>query len=322
VRRILVTGANGFVGSRVCARLSRAGQAVRAQVRGDSPVANGDDVRVTGDLSTLTHPDDWAALVDSVDAVVHLAALTHAGGLRDTASWPRYHAVNVGVTQALAKAAAAAGVDAFVQLSSIKVNGERSARTMNDWQRLSANDPPRPEDNYGRSKWQAEQALAAAAAGMRVTMLRPPLLYGPGVKANLLRLFDAVARCRPLPFASIDNRRSLLGVDNLADAIVHALDTAPPGVRVYTLADADLSTPDLVRAIAQALEVAPRLWPCPVDVLRLAGRLAGRGAAIGRLTDSLVVDRDQIADGLGWRPPQSAAEGLAATAAWYRTCRP
>ena len=314
--RVLVTGANGFVGRRVCARLRAAGLAVRAQVRDDAAVANCDDARVTGDLSALTHPGDWAPLLDGVDAVVHLAALTHAGGLRDTASWPRYEAVNVGVTAALAKAAATAGVDAFVHLSSIKVNGERSARTAHDWQRLSAHDPPRPEDNYGRSKWLAEQVLAAAAGGMRVTMLRPPLLYGPGVKANLLRLFDAVAHGRPLPFANIDNRRSLLSVDNLVDAIVHALGAAPPGVRVYTLADTDFSTPDLVRAIAHALDVAPRLWRCPVALLRLGGRLTGRDAAIGRLTDSLVVDREEIAVGLGWRPPQSAVAGLAAMAAW------
>lgn len=319
--RVLVTGANGFVGRRVRARLRAARQDVRAQVRDDTAAVDCDDVRVTGDLSTLAGPDAWAALLDGVDAVVHLAALTHAGGLRDTASWPRYHAVNVGVTTALAKAAATAGVDAFVQLSSIKVNGERSAHTRDEWQRLSALDPPRPEDNYGRSKWLAEQALAAAAGDMRVTVLRPPLLYGPGVKANLLRLFDAVAQRRPLPFASIDNRRSLLGVDNLADAIVHALGTAPRGVRVYTLADSDFSTPDLIRAVAAALDVEPRLWPCPVSLLRLGGRLAGQSAAIGRLTESLLVDRDQIARDLGWHPPQSAAQSLAATAAWYRACR-
>lgn len=319
--RVLVTGASGFVGRRVCARLRAAGHTVRAQVRHALALPGIDDIRATGDLAALAG-SAFAELVEGVDAVVHLAAVTHAGDLREEGAWPRYRAINVDVTQALGKAAARAGVTAFVYLSSIKVNGERSPWTPAGWQRLSADDPPRPEDHYGRSKWLAEQALAAASAGMRVSLLRPPLLYGPGMKANLLRLFAAVAARRPLPLASIDNQRSLLGVDNLADAVAHALIAAPTGVRVYTLADAELSTPALVREIAAALDVQPRLWPCPVAVLRGAGRLSGRRGTIERLTGSLVVDREAIAATLGWRPPQPFAVGLAATAAWYRGAPP
>lgn len=316
--RVLVTGASGFVGRRVCAQLLGAGHAVRAQVRQRVALPGVDDIRATGELAARSDAGAWDELVAGVDAVVHLAAVTHAGDLRDAGAWPRYRQINVDVTQALGEAAVRAGVTAFVYLSSIKVNGERSPSTPAGWQRLTADDPPRPEDHYGRSKWLAEQALAAANKGMRVSILRPPLLYGPGMKANLLRLFAAVAARRPLPLASIDNQRSLLGVDNLADAVAHALSAAPPGVRVYTLADVELSTPALVREIAAALGVQPRLWACPVAALRLAGRLSGRRGAIERLTGSLVVDREDIATTLRWRAPQSFAVGLAATAAWYR----
>lgn len=317
--RILVTGASGFVGRRLCARLVRDGHAVRAQVRTSRALAGVEALHVTGDLTALVDAAAWAELVAGCTAVVHLAARTHAGDAADAAAAQGYEATNVTVTRALAQAAREAGVRDFVFLSSIKVNGERSAPDNGSWRALGADDPPRPEDLYGQSKWRAEQVLAAARGPMRVTILRPPLLYGPGVKANLLRLCGAVARGRPLPFASIANRRSLLAVDNLVDAVLCALARAPDGLRVYTLADLDCSTPDLVRVIAQALDVEPRLWPCPVGVLRVLGRLGGRRAAIARLTDSLVVDRARIAEGLAWRPPVSAADAWAATAAWYRT---
>lgn len=316
--RILVTGASGFVGRRLCARLVRDGHAVRAQVRTAGTVADVEQLCVTGDLTALAGPGAWRGLVADCNAVIHLAARTHAGDAEDPAAARRYEAANVAVTRALAQAAQAAGVRDFVFLSSIKVNGERSAPVSGGWHALSADDPPQPEDLYGQSKWRAEQVLAAARGNMRVTILRPPLLYGPGVKANLLRLCAAVARGRPLPLASIVNRRSLLAVDNLVDAIGCAVARAPDGLRVYTLADVDCSTPELVRLIGQAFDVEPRLWPCPLGVLRILGRVSGRGAAIARLTDSLVVDRTCIAEGLAWQPPVSAADAWAATAAWYR----
>ncbi len=315
--RILVTGAGGFVGARLVSRLAAERHVVRAQVRA-GVAAGAADVVATGDLERYVTAAAWKPLLAEIDAVVHLAALTHAGGLEDAAAWGRYETVNVAVTEALAAAARASGVGTFVMMSSVKVCGERSPRRDGGWLPLSARDVPRPEDNYGRSKWLAEQALAAHAGEMRTTVLRPPLLYGPGMRGNLPRLFGAVARRRPLPFASIDNRRSLLGVDNLVDAVLHALNVSPPGVATYTLADVDISTPALVRAIARALNVPARLWPCPPAALRCAGRLTGRLPAIQRLTDSLVCEREAIAAGLGWRPLRDVAEGLAATAAWYR----
>lgn len=320
MKRVLVTGANGFVGARVLARLAAAGLDVRAQVRA-GPARGAGEVVATGDLARYVSASAWQPLLAGVDGVVHLAALTHAGDLEDAAAWRRYETVNVAVTAALAAAAHAGGVAAFVMMSSVKVCGERSPRGATGWQALSAREPPCPEDNYGRSKWLAEQALAAHAGGMRTTVLRPPLLYGPGMKGNLPRLFDAVARHRVLPFATIDNRRSLLGVDNLADAVCQALRDAPHGLATYTLADVELSTPALVRAVAAALDTRARLVPCPPAVLRLGGRLLGRAAAVRRLTESLVCDRDEIAAGLGWRAPRTFADGLADTAAWYRAWR-
>ncbi|MEQ8230375.1 MAG: NAD-dependent epimerase/dehydratase family protein [Gammaproteobacteria bacterium] len=318
--RVLVTGAGGFVGGHLLGRLAAAGFAVRAQVRTGAVNAPA-EVVATGDLARYVEASRWQPLLSGVDAVVHLAAVTHAGDVDESAAWRRYETVNVAVTRALACAARAAGVGAFVMMSSVKVCGERSPRTARGWRALSARDTPQPEDNYGRSKWLAEQALAACAGDMRTTVLRPPLLYGPGMKGNLPRLFDAIARRRPLPFALIQNQRSLLGVDNLVDAVCHALRVAPPGVATYTLSDVDLSTPALVRAIGAAFGVEARLWPCPPSVLRGAGRLLGRGAAVRRLTDSLICERETIAQRLDWHPPRDFAEGLAASAAWYGAAR-
>ena len=316
-RRVLVTGAAGFVGRHLCATLGAHGHAVHALVRTPVRVAGASRVSVVGDLVVF---DAWREVLADCDAVIHLAALTHASALDDSAAWPRFVALNVDVTRRLAAAACAARVRNFVFLSSIKVNGERSPRAGTSWHRFSAADPPRPEDHYGRSKRDAEDALAkiAAASPMRVCVLRPPLLYGPGMKGNLPQLLRAVARRRPLPLASVRNCRSLLAVGNLVAAIEAALARAPRGICTYTLADVDLSTPELVRALAAALGVAPRLWPCPVTLLRLLGALSGRRGAIDRLTGSLVVERAAIATALDWQPSCSFEEVLLATARAWR----
>lgn len=318
MKRVLVTGANGFVGRCLCRQLGAAGVAVRAVVRRAAAIDGSEDVRV---MAQPTTPRAWSALLDDVDGVVHLAALTHAGGLDDARAWSHYAAVNIDITRALVTAVASSAAEAMVLMSSIKVNGERSPRIDGGWQRLSGRDSPNPQDNYGRSKWQAEQLLTALPAQLRTTVLRPPLVYGPGMKGNLPRLFGAVLRRVPLPLAALDNCRSLVGVHNLADAVVRALGCAPAGIATYTLADIDLSTPGLVRAIARALGVTPHLWRCPPRLLNLAGRLGGRAAAVERLAGSLVVESDSIGAALGWRPATTFECELQATADWYRRRR-
>ena len=290
-RSILVTGATGFVGRALCPALAAAGWAVCAAGRAE-----------TGDIGPTT---GWSELVAGADAVVHLAARVHV--MRDGAADPaaEYHRVNRDGTAALARAAAAAGVRRFVFVSTVKVHGETSDHA------LAAADPARPADEYARSKWAAEQALAGTADAMQKIVLRPPLVYGPGVGGNFRTLMDLVARGLPLPFGGLDNRRSLLALDNLVSAILWALD-APPGT--YLPGDGeDLSTPGLIRRLAAAMGRPARLFAAPEAALRLGARLLGRAAAFDRLAGSLTVDARLP----GWRPAVTVDAALAATAAWY-----
>lgn len=308
---VLVTGANGFVGTAICDALCAHGISVRRAIRRpETDLTAGKDV-VIGDLGPDT---DWNLALRNVDAVIHLAARTHV--MRDTVTDPlaEYRRVNVDATRALARAAGDAGVRRFIFLSSIKVNGERTGA-----QPYSERDLPQPEDAYGRSKWEAEQALGeVAASGLETVVLRAPLLYGPGVKGNFLSLMRAIDRGLPLPLASIRNRRSLLYVGNLVDALILCLDHPAAANRTYLLADGDgVSTPDLVRGIARALAKPSRLLPFPRSLLQLAGAATGRSTAVSRLLESLQIDSSMIRRELKWEPRYDMARGLAETARWY-----
>jgi nucleoside-diphosphate-sugar epimerase len=287
--RIAVTGASGFIGRALCARLSRDGHAVRALVR--APMRDlGDEQTVVGDLARFR---DWSGALDGVQAVVHLAGYAHGRG--DDAA---LRAVNVAATRAAAEAASAGGVH-LLFASSVKVHGETSNAPLREGSPLA------PGERYARSKLEAENALRAVA-GLRLTVLRPPLVYGPGAKANFLSLLRAVARGMPLPLASIDNRRSLLYVGNLVDAIARCLGDGRAVGRTYLVADdAPLSTAALCRAIGEALGRPARLFPFPPALL--PRKLAG----------SLELDHSAIRRELAWRAPHTTQEGLKATADWY-----
>ena len=309
---VLVTGADGFVGRALCETLAAAGRRVRRAVRG-LDAASSNAVAV-GDIGPDT---DWSAALDTVDCIVHLAARAHV--LRETApdALAVYRRINVAGTERLARAAAARRVRRLVYLSSVKVNGERTGPRP-----YTEDDAPRPEDSYGISKWEAEQVLARCAAetGLQVVVLRPPLVYGPGVKGNFLRLLRLVARGVPLPLGAIDNRRSFVYLGNLLDAIMQSLDAPRAAGRTYLAADTeDMSTPGLVRALASALGVKPRLLPFPLLPLKLAATLTGRGAEFARVAGSLQVDTSRIRRELDWRPRYTPAQGLAETARWYHS---
>ena len=308
----LVTGANGFIGRILCEALGASGRKVRAAVRAPDP--GSPDAVATGDIGPDT---DWRAALEGVRDVVHLAARTHV--LRETAAHPlaEYRRINVGGTEQLARAAAARGVRRLVFLSSVKVNGEQTGERP-----YAEDDAPRPEDAYGVSKWEAEQALSrvAAATGLEVVVLRPPLVYGPGVKGNFLRLMGLVARGAMLPLGAIANRRSLVYAGNLAAAILTALAAPQAAGRTYLVSDGeDVSTPELVRATARALGVRPRLVSTPPALLRFAAALAGRRAEYARLAGSLQVDSSRMRRELAWRPAFTLAQGLAQTARWYHS---
>jgi UDP-glucose 4-epimerase len=308
--KVLVTGANGFVGRALCAALVTSGHGVRMAVRTPQPALPG--AVAVNDMGPAT---DWGAAFDGARCVVHLAARTHV--LRETAPDPlaEFRRINVDGTERLARAAAAHGVRRFVFLSSVKVNGESTAARP-----FTEDDAPRPQDAYGISKLEAEQTLARVAAGtaLEVVILRLPLVYGPGVKGNFLRLMDIVTRGVPLPLASVVNRRSLIYVGNLVDAITNAIDTPQAAGQIYLVSDGeDVSTPELVREIARTLEVKPRLFPCPPLVLKIAGMLSGRDAEVTRLVGSLQVDSSRMRRELGWEPRFRLEQGLSETARWY-----
>jgi nucleoside-diphosphate-sugar epimerase len=314
---VLVTGASGFVGRALLGALAERGRPARAALRrpdGGAALPAGTDAAVVGEIDGTT---DWASALRGVDVVVHLAARVHM--MRDDAADPlaEYRRVNTAGTERLARDAARAGVRRMVFVSSVKVHGEGGGPAP-----LRASDAPAPADPYGVSKAEAEEALhrVAAETGMEVVVLRPPLVYGPGVGANFLSLFRAVDRGLPLPLGRVRNRRSLVFVGNLADAILRAADHPDAAGRTFLVSDGEpVSTPALIRAVARALGRRPRLLPVPVALLHAAGAATGRGPAVSRLTGSLEVDSAPIRDTLAWTPPATLDEGLAATARWFRS---
>jgi nucleoside-diphosphate-sugar epimerase len=265
-----------------------------------------------GDIGPET---DWTRAVDGVGAVVHLAARVHMTGEDASTALPLFRAVNAAGSLALARAARDAGVRRLVLLSTTTVYGDRSHGRPFD-----ESSPTAPATPYAQSKLEAEQLVAQALAGSSTALvvLRPPLVYGPGARGNFARLLSLVQRRVPLPLASIRNRRSLVFVDNLVDAIVRALDHPAAAGRTYIVSDGeDVSTPDLIRRVAAALSRPPRLFAFPPGLLRLASALLGRGDEISRLLDDMAVDSSRIGAELGWRPPFSLHQGLAQTAMWY-----
>jgi nucleoside-diphosphate-sugar epimerase len=311
--RFLITGATGFVGTALREDLERRGHVPILAARGS--VDGRGEYRVVGDIHGAT---DWSRAVEGVDVVFHLAGYAHQFG-RAGSNERAFFRINVDGTRRLAEQAASAGVRRLIFVSSIKANGDESPASGFD-----ETTDPAPEDAYGRSKLAAEIALheAARATGLSVTVIRPPLIYGPRVKANFYRLLSVIDRGMPLPFGSIRNRRSLIYVSNLTDALVHVATDARAEGKTYLVSDGeDVSTPDLVRRIALALGRSPRLAPVPVSLLKLAGSLTGKGSAVRRLVGSLVADSRLIRTELGWAPPHSMTAGLQETALWYRTAR-
>jgi nucleoside-diphosphate-sugar epimerase len=311
---VVVTGASGFIGFPLCSLLVRSGADVRAAVRRHSTelaaladLANDPSTGgrlkqvVVGDLATAT---DWSAALDGAEAVVHLAARVHV--ISGRADRDRFREINIDATLRLAAAAARARVRRLVFVSSAKAgNGNEEC----------ASDP------YSRSKAEAERLLGEASRhpGLETVIVRPPLVYGPRVKANFLRLMRLVDSGVPLPLASVANHRSLLFVGNLADALSSCIGHPRAAGQAFTVSDGeDVSTPELVTRIARALGRPARLFPFPVALLRLAGGLAGQRPAIDRLTGDLTIDSSPIRTALGWHPPFSMEHGLAETAAWYR----
>jgi nucleoside-diphosphate-sugar epimerase len=315
--KILVTGANGFVGQALCAHLHGLGHTVVAQSRSALLFKAQETPYFSCQTADLTTPSEINKLAHSLagcQAVVHTAARVHQ--VRDSATDPlqAYRQTNCVATLALARLAAQHGVQRFVFLSSIKVNGEFSA----PGQPFRADDAHVPIDPYALSKWEAEQGLReiASATGMQVVIVRPPLVYGPGVKANFLTMMRWLQRGLPLPLGAIQNQRSLVGLGNLVDVIEKCTVHAAAAQHTLLVSDGqDVSTTELLRAMAQALHVSPRLVPIPQALLERSLQLLGRAGMAQRLCGDLSVDIAATRHLLDWTPRYSLAQGLAETAA-------
>jgi len=306
--KVLVTGANGFVGQAVLLRLNgMSGVTAIGSVRRAAMFADaGAPIATVGELSAQT---DWSGALAGVQAVVHTAARVHV--MQEAAVDPlaEFRRVNVQGTLNLARQAAAAGVRRFVFVSSIKVNGEATQ----PGSRFTADDVPAPLDAYGVSKMEAEQGLLALSAqtGMEVVIIRPPLVYGPGVKANFAAMMRWLRRGVPLPLGAIHNRRSLVALDNLVDLIVLCLTHPTAANRTFLVSDGeDVSTTQLLRRMGQTLGRPPRLIPVPASILKLAAAMVGKSDVAHRLCGSLQVDISKTRQLLGWTPPLSLDEGL------------
>lgn len=310
--KVLLTGASGFVGQGVLARLCQEDNVqVRVAQRGlAAQFPEGVDVALIDGLSVA---QSWQQALHGIDAVIHCAARVHVMDEQAADPLAEFRAVNVEATRHLAEQAVAAGVRRFVFVSSIKVNGEQTA----PGRPFTADAEPQPQDPYAQSKLEAEQALFAIArqSGLEVVVVRPPLIYGPGVKANFASLMRALQRRLPLPFGAIDNRRSLVARDNLVDLLLLCCRHPAAAGQVFLVSDGeDLSTAQLCRGLSKALGVRPRLLPVPAALLRLVGALTGRSQQVQRLLGSLQVDIAATRNRLDWTPPVSVEQALRETA--------
>lgn len=304
--KVLLTGATGFVGRRLAESLEGLpDKELTCAVRRSGAVNRGREALFNG----LDAGTDWSSAVAGQQVVIHAAARAHI--MKDELTDPlaEYRRVNVEGTLNLARQAIDAGVRRFIYISSIKVNGERTF----EGNAFSEDDEPAPEDPYGISKMEAEQALQrlAAGAGMELVIIRPPLVYGPGVKGNFATMVKIVEKGLPLPLGAVHNKRSLVALDNLVDLIVTCIDHPAATGQVFLAGDGeDISTTELLCGIGKAMGKPARLVPVPAGALMFGAGLLGKKPVAQRVMGSLQVDISKARKLLGWEPPLSVEEGL------------
>jgi len=316
--RVLVTGATGFIGRELCRDLLDCEYKVTAAVRrikNDADIPATIEQREVGKIGPRTR---WNTILDGVTTIIHLVSEAELPSAPSQSLLDRYRIVNVEGTRSLEIAAAARDVQRIIFMSTIKVNGEI---TLTDVP-FSENHPPQPQNAYAQSKWEAEQLLLSAcrSSSVGLTVLRPPIVYGPHGSGNFLALMRLVDRGWPLPLASIQNKRSLIYVKNLTSAVIACLKAPQAAGKTYLVSDGtDVSTPEWIRTIASASGKRARLFPFPPKLLNLGGSLMGKSDISRRLTASLQIDSSQIRNELSWHPPFTLTEAFEATVRWYHS---
>ena len=303
---VLVTGAQGFVGLPLSAALVKLGYQVRGAVRGNFQDKEGQETLSVGDINGDTV---WSEVLADVSVLIHLAARVHVMNEMTDDPLAEFRKINVEGTLNLARQAFKAGVSRFIYISSIKVNGEFTE----PGRPFKADDAPQPMDPYGVSKREAEDGLRQLAeeTGLEVVIIRPPLIYGLGVKANFLSMMRWLHKGIPLPLGSINNARSLVALDNLVDLIVTCIQHPAAANQTFLVSDGeDVSTTDLLKRTALAMGIKARLIPVPDILIKAGGKLLGKGDVVQRLCGNLQVDITKAQQLLGWAPPISVEEGL------------
>ena len=311
---VLVTGANGFIGKALCRRMLAEGWNVRGAVRSLSQKAALPSVMDIVEIGSIGPSTEWETALEGIDTVVHLAARVHVMDESTADPVTAYREINVAGTTHIAQISKFKEVRRFVYVSSIKVNGEGRADPYTE------SDQPAPVDPYGISKFEAEQELQSIAGktGLEVVIVRPPLVYGPEVKANFLQLIKLINRGIPFPFAGVKNQRSMIFLGNLVDALFICITHPRAAGNTFLVSDGkNVSTPELIQKISLSLGKPARVFALPTGFLRFLGKLTGKSEAVSRLLDSLIVDSAKIRTELDWKPPFSMEEGLKKTADWY-----
>ena len=311
----LVTGANGFIGRAVCARLLSEGWHVRGVIRPCRDHPDRLPVTECSVVNSIGPETEWKGILRGVNLVIHLAGRVHVRKESEINPLSAFRRINAAGTKHLSQSAASAGVGRFVFLSTVGVHGNSSGT-----EPISETTRVQPYDDYTLSKWEAEQQLAEVSArtGIESVVLRSPMVYGPRDPGNLLRLLRLVQSGFPLPFGAVRNKRSLIFLGNLVHALIACATHSKASTRTYLVSDGEpVSIPELIRAACAALGRPVRLVPCPPAWLRAMGALLGRRRDMERLLGSLAVDISRIQDELGWSPKYSIHDGLKDTADWY-----